>query len=148
MIFPKEETQELFLIVLESTPGGRISLALESVPVSYGTIRKWINDDPEFAGKVEDIQLNAREDRLDRAEDVIDSELEGGDNAFQAAKYVLDNQGQARGFGKGRQPGGPLVAIGIMGNYPNDPSTPEEWQAKVIDVKAKQLEEGKKEDGE
>lgn len=143
MKYPLEETRELFLTVLP-TVKGRISTAAEMSEVSNSTVYKWIREDEEFARRVEDIQAVSKETRLDKAEDVLDTELEYGENPFQVAKYVLDNQGQNRGFGKGRTVN-VLTQVGIMGNYPNDPQTPEEW-SHVVEVEKKQLAEGKDKD--
>ena len=104
-----------------------------------------MKDDLDFAAQVAAIQEQAKEVRLDDAEDVVDVELKKGDKRFEAAKYILDNQGQSRGYGKR----GVRIAINqqtgvIMGNYPDDPSTPESWDkmAKVHKVEQAKVEGG------
>ena len=141
MQFPIEDTKELFLTVLP-TVNGRISTAADMAFVSVSSIYNWMKDDERFNDAVQQIQLMSKEVRLDKAEDVIDEALDDGDNQFSAAKYVLDNQGQTRGFGKGRI-NATQVNIGIMGNYPDDPITPEAW-CEVRDQERKLIEEGDK----
>ena len=100
MQFPVEATKSLVIALLETIPGARITHAAEQADVAMTTVYRWMRDDPEFMEQVEEVRRVAREKRLDKCEDVVETALEFGENQFQAAKYVLDNQGQARGFGK------------------------------------------------
>jgi hypothetical protein len=73
--------------------GGKIGRVAEELGVTCSTVYVRIKNNPRVKDRLND----SKERRLDVAMDVVDTKL--GDGCIKTARWVLDNQGEERGFG-------------------------------------------------
>jgi hypothetical protein len=92
---PKQFTRKQIIDALKST-GGFITHAADELGCHYTTVLNYIKADPSI--RVENEQI--KEHRLDIAESVVVSTMEGGDGklAMDACKFYLKYKGRQRGY--------------------------------------------------
>ena len=83
---------------------GKITYVAADFKVTYRTARKKVENDPELSKLIDECLFDTDNFQVEIAENsleniVLNHKTRPG-TAFQAAKYLLDNKGQKRGFGK------------------------------------------------
>lgn len=76
---------------------GNVSKAAERLRVTSMRLRNFIRRTPVLARECEE----AREQVVDRAEEVVVEALDDPDERYTMARFVLQSQGKARGWGQG-----------------------------------------------
>ena len=93
----QQDRKELFLLALD-TLRGNVLRACETVNMARQTYYNWREQDEEFDARCNSVRLSTIDERLDRAEEALDNNVESG--VSSDIKYFLDNHGGARGYGK------------------------------------------------
>ncbi len=143
-----EEKKDLFLLCFIQEKG-HITKACHLVGVHRKTYYYWINEDKEFAAKVEDLQ-GEDTDEIIKALKILakgqTSEIPDIDDvlpSLPAIKYYLEHKGKNDGFGKtGKDsaigqsalPGGDFH---LHLHSPPEPKTLAEWEEQVFEAREK-----------
>jgi hypothetical protein len=88
---------------------GNVSEAAAILKVSPSRFRRFVNSSDYLRRELEE----AREQLVDRAEEVVREALHDPDRCDPMARFVLSSQGKGRGWGTG---GGPSVNVKASGN--------------------------------
>lgn len=133
------ESKELFLIAFDEFKGN-ISAACQAIGLARSTYYYWMEDDEEFHDKVRQLKLLSIEARLDKAEDMLDQNIDRGLSAD--IKFFLQSHGGQRGYGK-RQTVTLEAGESFHGlSYPDEPDSVEAWEDLRDDVPQDQATPG------
>jgi len=121
-----EESKELFLIAFEEFRGN-ISQACQAIGLSRSTYYFWMEEDDSFRDRVRQSRLLTIEGRLDKAEAMLDKNINRGLSAD--IKFFLQSHGGPRGYGKRQQVTHELGESFRGLSYPDEPATLDEWEA-------------------
>ncbi len=125
MSLNQQDRKELFLLALD-TMRGNVLRACQVVDMARQTYYNWLENDEEFETRCNSVRLSTIDERLDRAEEALDSNIDM--HVSSDIKYFLDAHGGARGYGKKAK-----VTVNIgQGfdklSFPDIPKTTDAWE--------------------
>jgi len=91
-----DEKKALFLIAFKEF-NGNISAACRVLDIGRSTVYRWMREDEDFEEQCKVSQLEATEEVLDEAEDVVRDWIKKKDK--QTAQWFLTKLGKKRGYG-------------------------------------------------